>query len=133
MTERLEGALNLGLVSNPLGVGLGAGELRSADSGNSILPLHVLLPVAEVSFVDQGQGEMAQVFVEVMARHLGSETLALTQRRLRIRKPEDGQPRIGFAVDLELLAGEHTIAVGVRDDLGLRSSFVTTTLQVGGE
>lgn len=133
MAERLEGALNLGLVSNPLGVGLGAGELRTAESGNSILPLHILLPVTELSFLDQGQGEMAQIAVEVMARHLGSETLALTQRRLRIRKPEEGQPRTGFALDLELLPGEHTIAVGVRDDLGLRSSFVTTTLQVGVE
>lgn len=131
MTERLEGALNLGLVSNPLGVGLGAGDLRPAQSGNQIFPLHVFLPIAELAFLDQGEGEVAEISVEVLARHLGSETLATTQRRLRVRKPES-QERTGFAVDLELVPGDHTIAVGVRDDLGRRSSFVSTTVHVAG-
>ncbi|MEM7583561.1 MAG: hypothetical protein AAF560_09300, partial [Acidobacteriota bacterium] len=133
MTERLEGALNLGLVENPLGIGLGAGELRTADGGNPIFPLHIFLSVAELGFLDRGQGEVAEIAVEVLARHLGSEILATTQRRLRVRRPESGEPRTGFALDIELVPGDHTIAVGVRDDLSQRSSFVSTTVNVAGQ
>lgn len=131
MTERLEGAIYLGLVENPLGVRLAAGSLEELDKNRLLLPLHVLIPTDNVVYLPSGEEWVAQLSLQVSTRNTKTLKGALEQRVYRVPKPSDpAQETVGLLLRLEVPAGVHVVAVGLRDDATLESSFVSTTLEI---
>jgi hypothetical protein len=133
MTERLQAAIYLGLVDNPLGVRLGAGNVSGEDEKLLTLPLHILVPADKVVFLPTDEGVVAQLSVQVSTRNTVDQKGLFDHRAYRINwKTESDQETIALAIDLEVPPGVHLVAVGVRDDSTQQSSFVSTTLQLGG-
>ncbi|MDX1642770.1 MAG: VWA domain-containing protein [Thermoanaerobaculia bacterium] len=132
--EKLLGALNLGLVSNPLGIRLGAEAIREPVAGRFVLPLRVLVPAESVMALPGGADVTGSLAVKVIAHDAAAGTLHTVDRQFRVRLPEQTADQwVPLGVDLERPAGVHTIAVGVVDEVSGRVSYVSTTLQIGPE
>ena len=127
--ERVEGALNLGITRNPLGVGLGAGAAEIGEEGKVKIPLVVQLPVDRLTFLPRDGGEwIAEVVVKVLARRLDSDALALRDQTFRLRGAPGATGRVDLPVTLELDGGMYLTAVGVRDHASREVSYISTML-----
>lgn len=131
LTERLEGALYLGLVDNPLGTRLGAGDLGPGPEGLNRLPLHVRVPAARLTYLDRAGVALARLKLKVMALHTESRRIVGLDRAVHLPRPGPGAGElIDFAVPLDLAPGVHLVAVALRDEGSREASFVSTTLEV---
>ncbi len=130
LTERVEGALYLGITSNPLGVRLGAGNVRSGDEGKLRLPLHVMVPVERLAFLPRNGERIAALEIKVLARHLETDALAVRQQTFRVKGAPGAAGWADLPVELELDAGSYLTALGVQDQVSREASFVSTTLAV---
>ena len=132
LAERLESALYLGMVSNPLSVRLGAGNIAPGDENLFSLPLHVMVPVDRLAFAERSGRPMAQLQIRVMALNAGSRTLVIKNRPMLLPRPGAASGEMfDLKLDLELEGGRQMVAVGVRDQTSGEASFVSTTIQVG--
>jgi hypothetical protein len=136
MTERLQGAVYLGLVDNPLGVRLGAGAVEPPAEGAKkmmTVPLRLLVPAANVTFLPREGGVTGQLSVQVSTRNAVDQKGIFDHRAYRIHwQTQTDQETIVLSMDLVLPPGLHIVAVGVRDDASRVSSFVSTTLELHG-
>jgi VWFA-related protein len=133
LTERLQAAIYLGLVDNPLEVRLGAGQISTADGNMLTLPLHILVPADKLVFLPSDEGVSAQLNVQVATHNSTDQKGLFDHRAYRINwKTEADQETVAVSLDLEIPAGVHLIAVGVRDDATRETSLVSTTLEVHG-
>ncbi len=131
MTERLQGAVYLGLVENSLDVQLGAGAVRAGEKGRVVVPLHVIVPADKLAFLPEGDSTMAQLTVQVSTRNTKNQKGIFEQSMFRIRRPAGAEEELTSVLfELALPEGVHLIAVGVRDDATQETSFVTTTLEL---
>ncbi len=131
LAERVEGALNLGLTSNPLAVRLGAGAaVADPESGLVRLPFSVMVPAERLTFLPTDGGEwIAEVSVSVMARQVDADTLALRDESFRLRGGPSASGTVQLPLALELQPGAYWTAVGVRDDGSGEASFVSTLVE----
>ncbi len=81
MIERLNSALYLNLMTNPLEVRLGAGTVTPGKKGKLKVPLHVRVPVDSITFLPRRGGDVADIRVAVMARE---------QRKVRTAFKKEG-------------------------------------------
>jgi VWFA-related protein len=131
MTERLQGAVYLGLVENPMGVRLGAGDVRAAGGGRVTVPLHVMLPSESVAFLPEEGWVVAHLSVQIATRNMKSGKGIFDQSAFRVRRSAaTDKELVSVMMELNLPEGVHLVAVGLRDDATRESSFVTTTLQL---
>jgi hypothetical protein len=134
MTERLQGAVYLGLVENPLDVRLAMGTVRRAEEKRLALPLRVVVPASRLAFLPAGDGVAAQVSVQVSTRNTVDQKGIFDHRAYRINwQTAADQEAVVLAIDLEVPPGVHLVAVGVRDDATRETSFVSTTVEVHPE
>lgn len=134
LMERIQGALNLGITSNPLEVKIGAGEVRpgAADGPRtSHIPLHVMVPVERLTFLPHDGSSVAEVTIRAMARSLESGALASRTQTYRIKGSPGAAGWADLVIELELGSGGHLTALGVRDLASREASFVSTTLDLG--
>jgi VWFA-related protein len=132
LTERLQGALYLGLVENPLGVRLGAGEARVGEPGSFTVPLHVMVPVDRVTFLPADGGSFATLQLKTLSVDSSSRQMSGEEKSVRVREPEEGSGEwLDLGLELELGAGVQLVAVALRDQATREASFVSTTLQLG--
>ena len=136
LAERIEGALNLGITSNPLEVRLGAGDItpgeaRPGGEATYRLPLHVMVPVERLAFLPQGGTHVAEITVRAMARSLASGALATRQQTYRVKGSPGAKGFANLVLELELGEGAQLTALGIRDLASREASFVSTTLQMG--
>ena len=131
MTERLQGAVYLGLVDNPMGVRLGAGTVTTGEGEMLRVPVHVIVPAESVVFLPDEGGIVAHLSLQVSTRNTVNMKGLFEHRAYRITwQNESEQEMIDLVVELEMPAGVHLVAVGVRDDATREASFVSTTLEL---
>ncbi len=131
LMERIEGALNLGITSNPLAVRLGAGAIEEPAPGSFRMPLHVMVPVERLAFLPQQGSHFAEVKLQILTRSLDANELVSQDKVFRVKGSPDATGFADLAVALELGAGTHVTAIGVQDANTREASFVSTTLRVG--
>ena len=131
MTERLKGAVYLGLVENSMGVRLGAGPVRAGDKDRITVPLHVMVPADKVAFLPEEGSNAAHLSVQVATRNMKNDKGLFEHSAFRVRRPPgDETELVSVVLELNLPEGVHLVAVGLRDDATRESSFVTTTLEL---
>lgn len=131
MRERVEGALYLGLMSNPLASRLGAGTLRPAEGRRFELPLHVMVPVERVVFLPSEKGSFASLHLQALVRDAGNLKVSSQDETYRVAQPPAGGPdTLDLVLSLELEEGVHVIAVGLRDETTGETSYLSTTVEV---
>ena len=133
LTERIEGALNLGIISNPLAVRLGGGAVEETASGSFRMPLHVMVPVERLAFLPHEGSFFADVKLQILTRAIDANELVTQDKVFRVQGSPEATGFADLAVALELAAGTHVTAIGVQDTNTREASFVSTTLRVGPE
>ena len=130
LAERLEGALNLGITDNPLGVRLGAGTVEPGEEGAQRIALHVMVPVESLTFLPDADGTIAEVALKVLARAFDSDVVALRERVYRVKGAPGATGFADLPIVLELQPGRHLTAVAVLDISSRQASFVATALDL---
>lgn len=133
LVERIEGALNLGITSNPLAVRLGAGAVEEPSPGTYRMPLHVMVPVERLAFLPSQGSFFADLRLHILTRAVDGNELVSQDKSFRVQGSPEATGFADLAVALELVAGTHVTAIGVQDANTREASFVSTTLQVGPE
>lgn len=138
MHDGTRATLLLGTGENPLEVGLDAhrrseGEHERADDGLVPVRLTVKLPMSRLTLVPRAQVHEGALSIYVAAVDDRGAVSPVLGKPLPVRIPNEtllqALARVGtFDLDLRLRPGAHTIAVGVRDQLGHVSSFASLAL-----
>ena len=129
--EKLQGALYLGLVDNPLEARLAADDFRPGSEGRTVMPLRVVLPVELVSFVPEGEHLMGSILVRVLSRDLVTGASGRVDRPFKVKHdPKSSGQWMQLPVELELPPGSHAVAIGVLDQESSMTSLVSTTIEV---
>jgi VWFA-related protein len=121
---------------NPLGVSLAIEGERAATKGQYEVSLLVRLPMTKLTLVPQGGAHEGRLRVFVGARDAQGNTSDINEVALPFKVPADqlasvATHSVGTRVTLRLRSGPHTLAVGVRDELGNVDSTVTGLYTVG--
>jgi VWFA-related protein len=135
-TRIAEGAvasLVFGYEANPLNVSVEIGEPVPVAGKGSSVPVSIRVPLSSLALDPGSSGEIGRVRLMLTAIDGRGHWTPIRQKLVGIKAAaeEDRATAVRtFEVEMELPAGEHVLAVGVRDELGGEVSFVRQTFQV---
>jgi hypothetical protein len=135
MSDGTMAALLFNEAGNPLGLAIEFGAPTPREDGNALVPVHVRIPLDRITLVPQADQHEARLRVFVGAADEEGGISPVQNSPLPIRIPAADidtarQRSWGYEVTLLMRPGPHRVAVGMRDELGGVSSFVTGTVFV---
>lgn len=134
LAERLLAALELGMTENPLGIEVDVGTGEAIDRGRFRVPVRISVPTEALltARTQEANDECCRIFLT--ARDVQGRRTEIREKLVRVEDPgaaEDMDPSHIFVVRMELPAGEHRIAVGVREEATAVASYVLADVDVG--
>jgi VWFA-related protein len=136
LAARVQTALLHGIVDNPLQAGLDLVSSQPAGRGQHLVVLRLRLPVKQLVLLSQGGAWTGQLTLWIGARDAAGRIAPVQSVRVPVRIPAAaGKEQLArtFAYDLRMRMaeqGEQTVAVGIQDDLGHTTSFITGVFRV---
>jgi len=136
MVDGTVSALHFGFRDNPLGVSLGFGPPNRRDRGHYVVPLVIDIPLGELVLVPSTGTYESRVRLYVSALDSQGDSSAVQQIPVQISIPEAEieqakQQRYRYSVPLLMRSGIHHVAVGIRDEIASKESFVVEDVDVG--
>ena len=136
MAESTMSTLRYGFGRNPLGVALEMRGQTSHERGNYLVDLVVAIPIGKVTLVPRRDFHEARVKLFVAAMDDDGGVADVQEESVPIRIPLDELERargvnFNYAVKLLMRRGGHRIAIGVRDEIGAETSFISRVIEVG--
>ncbi|MEM9291741.1 MAG: VWA domain-containing protein [Acidobacteriota bacterium] len=137
MSERTLAALRFGYESNPLELSLDFGDARPRQGDRHYLvPVYVRIPLSEITLVPQGEMHQGRVRLYFSAIDDRGGTSPVSEQTVPISIPTKDFPgaldrEYVFTMELLMRQGNQRLAVGLRDDLGTDTSFVSRVVSVG--
>ncbi len=138
MIEGTLSALNLDLQDNPLEADVRFGRPKRRVDGNFDIPIHLQVPFEQLTLLEQDGTYYGQLRVWFAAKDESDHSTEAQEIPVDIRIPSD---RISetkgrtytYSLELVMESGYHDFAVGMRDELGARQTFLRRGIDVGGE
>jgi hypothetical protein len=135
MSDGTQASLLFGELGNPLGLGLDFGQMTRRDDGHVLVPIHLRIPLDKVTMIPQGEQQQARLRIFIAAVDERGDMSPVQNVPLPIQIPSGDLDRArqqgwGYDVSLLMRAGQHRVAIGVRDDIGAVSSYVTGVVLV---
>jgi VWFA-related protein len=137
LAARVQTALLHGVVDNPLHAALELVSSQPAERGRHLVTLRLRLPLQQLVLLSQGNAWAGQITLWIGARDAAGRMAPVQSLHVpvRISAPESKEQLAGrtFAYDIRMHMaerGEQTVAVGIQDDLGRTSSFITAMFRV---
>jgi len=136
MTETTLAALNFGYESNPLGIVLEVGRRTPLEKGTYNVELDVKIPIGKLSYLPQQEMQRGRIRIYISARDSEGRMAPVSEVPVPIDIPtaefEKAQDQyFRYAMTVQMRQGRQIVAVGVRDEIGAVSGFVTRGLSVG--
>ena len=136
MTDGTLAALQFPYEDNPLGVSLAFGEETRREDGLYVVPIEVKIPIGKLLLIPRQESQDASVRLFVGAIDARGDTSEIQQARVPISIPnaEVAAAKDKFytyTLSLLMRSGNHKVAVGIRDDAGAQSSFLSRGVYVG--
>lgn len=136
MTDSTMSALHFPFARNPLSVDLGFGTQTARDDRFFVVAVEVLIPIGEIVLVPHGETHEGRVRLFIAAIDDEGRTSPVQQMPVPISIPNDDverarEQRYQYTASLLMRGGPHTVAVGVRDELGGEESIATGQVVVG--
>jgi VWFA-related protein len=120
---------------NPLSVKVIFGDAQADGRGNYLLPVEVQIPLDEIALLPQGTARRGQMRVSLSVMDSDGDTSPPTQNAFPIVVPEDDLKQEGrhytYAAQLLMRSGVQRVGVGVVDEIGGESSFLSRSVRVG--
>lgn len=137
MSDATMASLMFGELANPLGVGLEFGTMSRREDGNVLVPIHLVIPLDKVTMLPQQESHVARIKVFVAAADADGGISPVQSAQLPIAVPSGDlatakEKGWGYDVSLLMRPGQHRVSVGVRDELGGVSSYVSGSVFVRG-
>jgi VWFA-related protein len=137
MSDATMSALHFELDRNPLEVELGFGAATPREDRFFIVPVEVRFPIGEIAMVPREATWEGRVRLFIAAIDEEGGTSPVQQVEVPVSIPNDQielarEQRYQYSVNLMMRSGLHSVAVGLRDELGGEESFVTSQVRVGG-
>jgi VWFA-related protein len=138
MSEGTLAALHYGVQSNPLDVRIEVGEMQPQEKGRRYLvPLSVEIPIGSLNFLPQSEFQRGRIRLYVAALDDEGGISPVQDVPVPIDIPtadfEYAKTQMyKYAMTLQMRSGRQVVAVGVHDEIGAVSGFVTRGLSVGG-
>lgn len=134
--DRTLAALFYGVEDNPLEVGIEIGEPAPAEGGKFAVPVRLRIPLFKVGTEMKDEDYRARLRLLVATRGADGASSPVRQVEVPIRIPRDQAMKALaqyylYELTLHLGPGEQRVAVAVRDDMTLLTSFLGRTVQVG--
>lgn len=135
MADRLQGALRLGLESDPMGIDLTRGPARATDKdGIFEVPVRVTVPLEALVFLPEDEHHVGRLRLQVAARDASGRDSAFHQKLFEVELDPSlagrASGRHTFMVDLMLRSGPHVLAVALRDELSRETSYRASKVTV---
>jgi VWFA-related protein len=136
LAARVQTALLYGLVDNPLQADLALVSSQPAGRGQHLVTLRLRLPMKQLTLISQDGAWTGGIALWVGVRDSAGRSTPVRSVRVPIRIPAaEGKEHLTrfFAYDLQMRMAERseqTVAVGIQDDLGHTTSFITGTFRV---
>jgi VWFA-related protein len=135
MVDGTVSALHFGFRDNPLGVKLGFGTPSPREGRHLVVPLQVEIPLSEVVLVPATGTYESRVRIYVSALDSQGDSSPVQQIPVQISIPEAEyeralEQRYRYTVPLLMRRGVHHVAVGVRDEIASKESFVVEDVDV---
>ncbi len=123
MSDRTLSALLFEVDGNPLEVRLEFGAEKAGKKGITLVPVTVKFPIARLLLMPRETHHEGQVSIFVAARDGEGRTSPVQKVPMPIRIPNEQlltalSQVASFNVTLQMRDGEHSVVVGVRDELG---------------
>lgn len=137
MSDTTMAALVFGEQANPMGLRLRIGDPVPQQEGRHYtVPVTVEIPLGPLTMVPVRESHEARVQLYVAALDSEGDTSPVQNTRVPIRIPSgevEQARKQSWAYEIPLLMrrGRHRLAVGIHDDLGGDTSFVTRSFLVG--
>ncbi len=136
--DRTLAVLFYGVEDNPLEIGMEIGDPAPADGGKFAVPVRLRIPLFKVGTEMKAEDYQARVRLLVATRGADGTSSPVRQVQVPIRIPrEQAMTALSqyylYELTLHLGPGEQRVAVAVRDDMTLLTSFLGRTVQVGGD
>jgi VWFA-related protein len=138
MEEGILAALRFGEQANPGGIEVHFGDVQRRSDGHFLVPIQVRIPLDRVTLLPLGEGDTHRARLKVFLAALDAEggISPVQSAPIPIEVPGkdlDAARASAWAYEMTLLMrqGPHRIAVGLRDELGAESSFLSRGLRVG--
>ncbi|MFL6194530.1 MAG: VWA domain-containing protein [Thermoanaerobaculia bacterium] len=137
LAARVQTALLHGIVDNPLEAGLELVSSEPAGRGQHLVTLRVKLPLKQLVLLSQGDVWTGQLTLWIGARDAAGRVAPVQSVHVPVRIPAPpGKDQLAvshFAYDMRMRMaerGDQTVAVGIQDDLGHTTSFITGAFRV---
>ncbi len=136
MADSTLSTLRYGFDRNPLGIELRLGDQTAHGRGNYVVDLVVSIPIGNVTLVPRPEFHEARVklFVAAMDEEGGVADVQEELVPIRIPLEQIEQARAvswHYAMRLIMRPGGHRIAIGIRDEIGADTSFISEVIRVG--
>jgi VWFA-related protein len=136
MTDGTLASLQFPFEENPLGVDLTFGQPTPREDGFFVVPIQVKVPFNKMVLVPRDATSEANLRIWVAAMDGKGDTSEVSQTPVPISVPSDRLAETKdkyyvYTLSLLMRGGEQRVAVGVRDDLGSVSSFLSRNIRVG--
>jgi len=130
MNDGTMASLLFGELSNPFGLGLEFGTPTTREDGHALVPVHLRIPLDKVTLIPQGDNQEAHLraFIGVLDEEGGTAPVQVAPITIQIPTADIDRARAqgwGYELTLLMRKGRQKVAVGLRDDLGGTSSFVS--------
>jgi hypothetical protein len=137
LEDNLMSALALGWSQNPLDVRLGHGVITPIEGkkDNFLVPVSVTIPVTKlVCSPEQEAGSLCRVRLQMRVSDDKDRVSPMFEKVYGIRVHEGTSPdeKITIQLNNKMRPGVHRLAVGVRDETGLATSYVVQSISVAG-
>lgn len=138
LAGRTRAALVYGLADNPLAVTLEIGRSLPMDDGLQMVPIRVRIPIDKITLLPESGEHRGQLTLYITGRDRAGHLSPVRSARIPIRIPaaelEAARQRLYvYEVKMLMRPGDHTVAVGVHDDLGAATSYLKEDVVVAGE
>ena len=136
MADSTMSTLRYGFERNPLGITLRIGEQKTHERDRYLVDLVVAIPIDKVTLVAQREFHEARVKLFVAAMDEEGGIADVQEELVPIRIPLDELERarganFNYAMKLLMRPGGHRIAIGIRDEIGAETSFISEVIRVG--
>ncbi len=134
MAERTLATLVLGWEENPLGTAVRIGSQEAAEGKNWLVPVEIVLPETGLGTLPGESSGRQLIRVLMMAEDERGRRTPMREKVIPLNLAQEsagaGEPRT-LTVNVELRAGPHSIAIGVRDEINQVTSFHRAAVVVG--
>jgi hypothetical protein len=136
MADGTMAVLRFGTEANQMGIGLEVGAMTRRSDGNYTVQLTVRVPIGKLLLIPRettNEGRM-RVYVGAMDQEGGVSEVSNVAVPVQIPNAELGealQKSFAYTMTLVMRRGDQRVSIGVRDDIGGTTAFVSKSLRVG--